>query len=83
MGSNKEAEFKQFLNAARKKVGNSISAAPFWVARKANKRIWNKKQKRNWRETDLGTLYKKHKAKQVKRVKGRRHFKRGKKVRDR
>ncbi len=83
MSSNKDSQLKQFLNAARKKVGSSITAAPFWVARKANKRIYNKKQKRNWRETNLGNLYKKHLAKQTKIVKGRRHFKRGKKKRDR
>lgn len=81
MARNKEREKKEFILAKRKKVGPSITNAPFWVSRRANKRIWNKRQKRNWRETSLGKEYEKYKRKKKKTVKGRKHYKKGRKYR--
>ena len=59
MARNKEEKKKKFLIAARKKIGPGLTNAPVWVMQKAGKRIWNKRQKRHWRETSLGQLYSK------------------------
>lgn len=79
MARNKEKELKDFLIAARKKVGQSITKAPFWAVRKKGKRIIERKQKRHWRESELGTMFKKVKRKQARKtVKGKAHFGKGK-----
>ncbi len=76
MARNKRKEFKDFLIAARKKVGQSITKAPFWAVRKKGKRILERKQKRHWKNTELGTEFKRIERKQErKRVKGKTHFK--------
>ena len=64
MAKNKEKEKKEFLIAVRKSMGPGLTNAPVWVLQKAGKRIWNKRQKRHWSQTDLGQEYKKHKRKQ-------------------
>lgn len=64
MSSRKEKEFKEFLIATRKKIGPGMTNAPVWVLRKAGKRIWNKKQKRQWRKVGMGKMFKANKAMQ-------------------
>lgn len=64
MARNKDEDKKGFLISARKKIGPGLTNAPVWVLQKAGKRIWNKKQKRHWRRTNLGDLYKKKRAEQ-------------------
>ena len=76
MAGNKKKELKDFLIAARKKVGQSITKAPFWAVRKKGKRILEKKQKRHWKQSELGLEFKRAKKKQAgKKVKGKKHFK--------
>ena len=70
----KSQEEKEFLIATRKKIGPGSTNAPVWILRKAGKRIWNKKGKRHWRQTDFGLLFRKKqqeqgKVKNTKRVK--------------
>jgi len=55
----KEKEKKDFLISQRKKIGSSITNAPVWVVRKKGKRIFSKKQKRTWKQIDLGKMYRK------------------------
>ncbi|MDD3178260.1 MAG: hypothetical protein PHR26_01945 [Candidatus ainarchaeum sp.] len=57
MARNKDREFKEFLIAQRKKVGPGYMNTPVWIIQKAGKRIWNRRQKRNWRETEFGSQY--------------------------
>ena len=79
MARNKKKEFKDFLIAARKKVGQSITKAPFWAVRKKGKRIFEKKQKRHWKNTELGQEFKKvQRQSKSKVVKGKPHFKKAK-----
>lgn len=68
MARAKDKEKKDFLIAARKKIGPGITNAPIWVIQRAGRRIFNKRQKRNWREADLGKRFKKAKRKQAKRA---------------
>ena len=82
MTTRKDEAKKEFLIATRKKLGPSIVNAPFWVVQKAGKRIWNKRSKRHWRQTKLGGLFTKLQRKSSKRkVKGRKHYQKGKKNR--
>ena len=67
MSRNKEQEKKDFLISTRKKIGPGITNAPVWVLQKAGKRIWNKRQKRHWKRTDLGKEFEKQKKKQGKK----------------
>lgn len=67
MAKNKEKEFKDFLISSRKKIQAGITSAPVWVMQKAGKRIWNRRQKRHWKEVDLGKLYRKKSLEQKKR----------------
>jgi ribosomal protein L39E len=84
MARNKEMEKKDFLIASRKKVGQSITKAPFWAVRKKGKRILEKKQKRHWKTSELGKDFKKAERRQAKKtVKGKPHFKKGKANRQR
>lgn len=84
MAGNKKKELKEFLIAARKKVGQSITKAPFWAVRKKGKRIFEKKQKRHWKNTELGIEFKRTEKKQEKRtVKGKKHFKKSRHNRER
>ena len=57
MSRNKDKDLKDFLRAQREKVGTGYTGAPVWVMQKAGKRIWNKKQKKNWRTTEFGHEY--------------------------
>ncbi len=57
MARNKDREFKEFLVAQRNKVGPGYMNTPVWIIQKAGKRIWNRRQKRNWRETNFGAQY--------------------------
>ncbi len=66
MSSNRTQEKKEFLSATRKKVGSGMTTAPVWAMQKKGDRIWNKRQKRHWRQTDLGNLFKKTQRKQGK-----------------
>ncbi len=79
MAKNKEEEKKDFMISVREKIGPSISTAPVWLYQKANERLWNKRQKRHWRDTDLGGLYRKHRKKQKtgekKKIKSGKHKK--------
>ncbi|MFH1256303.1 MAG: hypothetical protein V1494_03335 [Candidatus Diapherotrites archaeon] len=63
MAHAKEKGLKDFLISIRDSVGSSVTNAPFWVMQKTRKRMYNKRQKRHWRDTDLGKLYRKKKAK--------------------
>lgn len=70
MSKRKDQEFKDFLITARKKKSPKLSDAPIWAIQKAGKRMFNKSQHRNWRETKLALGYhnqqkkkKKHKEK--------------------
>jgi hypothetical protein len=63
MARNKDREFKEFLVAQRKKVGPGYMNTPVWIIQKAGKRIWNRRQKRSWKETDFGSQYKELKGK--------------------
>ncbi|HLC80029.1 MAG TPA: hypothetical protein VJG83_06465 [archaeon] len=62
----KTQEEKDFLISTRKKIGPGVTNAPAWILQKAAKRIWNKKAKRHWRETNLGQLFKKKQKEQGK-----------------
>ena len=62
----KTQEEKEFLISTRKKIGPGVTNAPAWILQKAGKRIWNKKAKRHWRETNLGLLFKKKQKEQGK-----------------
>ncbi len=61
MARHKKKEKKDFLISERKKIGAGISNAPVWIVQKKGERIWNTKQKRHWKNVDLGKLYKKKK----------------------
>jgi len=62
----KTQEEKEFLISARKKIGSGLTNAPVWILQKAGKRIYNKRGNRHWRQTDLGTLFKKKQKEQGK-----------------
>ena len=66
MSSNKEQEFKDFQISERKKIGSGLTNAPVWLMQKAGKRLWNARQKRDWKKIDLGKRYIKHTTKQAK-----------------
>lgn len=66
MSSKKTQEKKEFLLASRKKIGPGFTNAPVWAMQKKGQRIWNKRQKRHWRQTSLGQLFKKTQKKQGK-----------------
>lgn len=57
MARNKERKKKEFLIAQRDKVGPGYLNTPVWIIQKAGKRIWNKRQKRNWKQTEFGQEY--------------------------
>ncbi len=59
MTRNKSREKKEFLFAQRKKIGPGYLNTPVWIIQKAGKRIWNRRQKRNWRTTEFGDQHKK------------------------
>ncbi len=80
MSKNRSQEKKEFLIASRKKIGASMTNAPTWAMQKAGKRIWNKRQKRHWRQTDFGHLFTKKQAEQGK-VYNKKRVKSGWKVR--
>ena len=84
MARNKEKELKEFLIASRKKIGPSITKAPFWAVRKKGKRILEKKQKRHWKQSELGLEFKRARKRHAgKRVKGKKHFKKSRYNRER
>ena len=79
----KSSEVKGFLIAQRKKMGTGLTNAPVWVMQKAGKRIYNKRAKRHWTETNLRALHKKILRKQgkvEKKAKSGHHEKRGRAV---
>ena len=78
----KNREEKEFLIATRKKIGPGSTNAPVWILRKAGKRIWNKKGKRHWRQTDFGKLFKKKQREQGK-TRNKKRVKSGKKGKSR
>ncbi len=57
MAKNKDPELKEYLASARRKTGPGYTNAPLWAMRKAGKRLWNKKQKRTWKQTNMGADY--------------------------
>ncbi len=63
MAKNKEKEFKEFLISKRKSIGPGFTNAPVWAIQKKGERIWNPKQKRTWKNIDIGKMYKKKKMK--------------------
>jgi len=63
MSKNKDQDFKEFQISTRKKIGPGMTNAPVWILRKAGKRIWNPKQKRHWKNVDIGYLYRKKEKK--------------------
>lgn len=58
MARNKTREQKEFLFAQRKKIGPGYLNTPVWIIQKAGKRIWNRRQKRNWKMTEFGQQFK-------------------------
>jgi hypothetical protein len=62
MGRNKEEKFKDFIISERKKIGSGLTNAPVWTMQKAEKRMWNSRQKRTWKNIDLGKRYEKQKS---------------------
>ena len=78
MATNKTREKKEFLIAQRNKVGPGYLNTPVWIIQKAGKRIWNRRQKRNWRQTEFGAEFDKLQLKnkdavlKTKRVSGKR-----------
>ncbi len=81
----KDSELKDFLIAHRKKIGTGTTNAPVWVMQKAGRRIYNKRAKKHWRETDMGGVFTKAQRKQGKveghrKIKSGDHYKRGMKV---
>jgi hypothetical protein len=71
MGKNKEKEFKEFMVSQRKSIGPGFTNAPVWEIQKKGERIWNRKQKRTWKNIDIGKKYKKKKLKEKKAKKKR------------
>ena len=61
MGSKKDQDLKDFLISERRKTSAGMTSAPVWILQKAGKRIWNKKQKRHWSQTDFGNAFRKKK----------------------
>jgi ribosomal protein L39E len=57
MSRNKDKELKDSLRSQRKRMGTGFTGAPVWVMQKKGARIWNLKAKRNWRQTDMGHVY--------------------------
>lgn len=57
MGKARDKGEKEFFIAIRKKVGSGVTNAPVWAMQKKGARIWNKKQKKHWRQTDFGNDY--------------------------
>ena len=57
MARNKSRDKKEFLLAQRTKVGPGYLNTPVWIIQKAGKRIWNRRQKRNWKQTEFGQQY--------------------------
>lgn len=57
MSSKKEQDLKEFLISTRKKIKPGITSGPVWTMQKAGKRIWNKRQKRHWRRTNLKKIF--------------------------
>jgi len=66
MARHKTRELKEFLVAQRNKVGPGYLNTPVWIIQKAGKRIWNRKQKRNWKETEFGVEFRALQAKNEK-----------------
>ncbi len=62
MARHKEKAKKDFFISERKKIGPGLTNAPVWIVQKKGERIWNTKQKRQWKNVDLGKLYKKKKV---------------------
>ena len=59
MTKHKEQEFKDFLISRRKSTGPGFTNVPVWIIQKKGERIWNKKQKRTWKDIGLGKSYRK------------------------
>jgi hypothetical protein len=68
MSRNKDKEFKDFQISERKKIGSGLTSAPVWLMQKAGERLWNSKQKRTWKNIDIGKRFKKHTTKQAKKI---------------
>ncbi len=78
MSRNKDKEFKDFQISERKKIGSGLTSAPVWLMQKAGERLWNSRQKRTWKNIDLGDRFKEHERKQAKkRIKSGDHKKGG------
>ena len=69
MARNKTREKKEFLIAQRSKVGPGYLNTPVWIIQKAGKRIWNRRQKRNWKQTEFGAEFTKLQLKKSDAVK--------------
>ncbi|HIH09684.1 MAG TPA: hypothetical protein HA254_03350 [Candidatus Diapherotrites archaeon] len=78
----KTQEEKEFLIAVRKRTGSGAINAPAWILQKAGKRIWNKKAKRHWRETNFGNEFRKTQKEQG-RSANTKHAKSGRKNKSR
>ena len=59
MASNKDQALKDFLISIRKGIQTGVTSAPVWIMQKAGKRIWNPKQNRHWKQTNLGKKFRK------------------------
>jgi hypothetical protein len=69
MAKQKSREKKEFLIAQRDKVGPGYLNTPVWIIQKAGKRIWNRRQKRNWKQTEFGDEFRKLQIKKADVVK--------------
>jgi len=69
MAKQKSREKKEFLIAQRDKVGPGYLNTPVWIIQKAGKRIWNRRQKRNWKQTEFGDEFRKLQIKKADAVK--------------
>jgi len=69
MAKQKTREKKEFLISQRDKVGPGYLNTPVWIIQKAGKRIWNRKQKRNWKQTEFGDEFRKLQLKKADAVK--------------
>ena len=64
MANKKEEGLKDFLVSTRKKIAPGVTNAPVWAMQKKGDRIWNARAHRHWRDTSLGSLYRKRKKKE-------------------
>jgi len=85
MTSQKSGQFKKFMISFRKSTGAGLTNAPIWVIQKSGKRMYNRKQRRTWKDVGMMELFKKATKKSKKKTKKlappRKRIKKAKKLR--